>query len=195
MKKTEQVYRDILYNAIEKRKRTMTQSEIAKKLKISLSTVNHALAILRKMNAIKVNPQNFTVVNPKKILYYWACIRNIEKDVIYKTRAEKPITQIERLMPDTIIYTAYSAYKFKFRDVPADYSEVYIYAEDLKEVKKRFPKNDKTPNLFVIKKDENNNYGKTATIANIYVDLWNIKEWYAKDFIKAMEARLNAVLE
>jgi len=34
-----------------------------------------------------------------------------------------------------------------------------------------------------------------ATIAQIFVDLWNLKEWYAKDFLKAMEAKLNGILE
>src|SRR3989344_2812331 len=110
MKKAEQVYREILYSVMEEKKRTLTQLGLAKKLHISLSTVHHSLAILIKMNAIKTNPMNFTVINPKKILYYWACIRNIEKDIIYATRMEAPITQIEKGMPNNIIYTAYSAY-------------------------------------------------------------------------------------
>lgn len=189
MKKIEQVYREILYQAIEKKNNTLTQKELSQKLKISLSTVNHALKILRKMNSIKVNPRNFKIINIKKIIYYWACIRNINQDIIYETRFDKSVREIEQKMPSDIIYTAYSAYKYKFKDMPADYSEVYIYADEdnIKEIKKRFPESKKIPNLFVLKKDSNM---KKITIANIFVDLWNLKEWYAQDFLKALEDKI-----
>lgn len=194
MKKLEQVYREILGQAMENKNNVLTQKELSIKLDISLSTVNHALQILRKMNSINVNPRNFTVINPRKILYYWACIRNLEKDIIYKTRVNKEIKEIEKNMPNDIVYTAYSAYKYKFKDVPADYSEVYLYCEDSNEIKRRFPESKNVPNLFVLRKDRNME-GKIATIANIYVDLWNLREWYANEFLKATEVKINAILE
>ena len=103
-------------------------------------------------------------------------------------------------MPQNIIYAAYSSYKFKFRDIPADYSEVYIYSDEktLNELKKRLDikkTNTNISNLFVLKKDENmDKYSKTMTLANIFVDLWNIKEWYARDFLKALEKEINKIL-
>ena len=54
MKKIELVYNYILENVLEKGKKSMTQSEIAIALKISLSTVNSAIFHLRKMNAVRV---------------------------------------------------------------------------------------------------------------------------------------------
>ena len=159
---------------------------------MSLSMINLSLKPLIKMNAIKINQRSFDVIDKRKILYYWASNRNVEKDIIYRTRAEKPTKRIESEMPADVIYTGYSAYKFKFKDVPADYSEIYVYCNDVKEIEKRFPKNDKNPNLFVLKKDRNN---KEITIAQIFVDLWNLKEWYAKEFLKAMEEKINGLLE
>ena len=94
------------------------------------------------MNAIRINQRSLDIIDKKKILYYWASIRNLEKDIVYKTRVEKPIRKIESEMPEDAIYAAYSAYKFKFKDVPADYSEVYVYSNDLKEIEKRFSKNN-----------------------------------------------------
>ena len=192
MKRIEEVYREILFQSMEKKNNIMTQSYLAKSLGISLSVVNLALAPLRKMNSIKIKQRGFDVIDKKKILYYWASIRNIERDIIYETRAEKPVKQIESEMPADVVYGAYSAYKFKFKDVPADYSEVYVYAHDIEEIEKRFPKNNKIANLFVLKRDDNM---KEITMAQIFVDLWNLKEWYAKDFLKSMEARLNGILE
>jgi len=192
MKRIEEVYREMLFQSIEKKNSSLTQSYLAKALNVSLSVVNLALKPLRNMNAVKIKQRSFDVIDKRKILYYWASIRNLEKDIIYKTRAEKPVKQIESEMPAGIIYAAYSAYKFKFKDVPADYSEVYAYSEDAEEIEKRFPKNNKIPNLFVLKKGRNM---KEMTAAQIFVDLWNLKEWYAKDFLMAMEARLNGILE
>ena len=192
MKRIEEVYREILFQSMEKKKNNLTQSYLANTLNVSLSVVNLALNPLRKMGAIKINQRNFDVVDKKKILYYWASARNIEKDIIYKTRAEKPVTKIESEMPNDVIYGAYSAYKFKFNDIPADYSEVYVYSSDAKEIEKRFSKNNNNPNLFVLKKDNNM---KETTIAQIFVDLWNMKEWYARDFLKAIEEKTNGLLE
>lgn len=191
MKRKEEVYQEMLFQSLEKKNNTLTQSYLAKALNMSLSIVNLALKPLRSMNAVKIKQRSFDIIDKRKVLFYWASIRNFEKDIIYKTRVEKPVKQIEAEMPPDIIYAAYSAYKFKFKDVPADYSEVYIYSNNIEEIEKRFPKNNKTPNLFVLKK----NNIKKMTLALIFVDLWNLREWYAKDFLKAMEARLNGILE
>ena len=192
MKKIELVYREILANAMEKGSKKLTQKAIASALNISLSTVNHALKPLKSLGAIDVGPRNFTITSPKKIIYYWASVRNIEKDIIYTTRINMPAEQIEKNMPQDIAFAAFSAFKFMFNDTPADYSEVYIYAEDIKEIEKRFPKNMNTPNLIVLKKD--GNMGEKITLANLFVDLWNLKQWYAQEFLNALEARLNGIL-
>jgi len=193
MKKIEQVFRETLYQTIECKNRRLTQLELSKKLKISLSTVNLAVKKLNKMGAVIIEKMGFRIIDVKKILYYWASVRNLDKDIIYKTRAEMPVREIERNLPD-VLYGGYSAYKFKFKDVPADYSEVYVYAneEQLKEIMKRFNKTDKFPNIFVLEKDGNmEKYGKTCTAAQIFVDLWNLKQWYASDFLKALENKIN----
>lgn len=186
MKKIELVYREILYQAMENGNKQLTQAGLAKSIIISLSTVNHALKPLRKMGAIRIKLRNFEVVDTKKILFYWASIRNIEKDIIYKTRAIGTAVDMEKNMPGGIVFGAYSAYKFKFKKTPSDYSEVYVYADDLEELKKRFPENNNIPNMFVLKKS----FGD-MTMAQIFVDLWNLKEWYAKEFLKEMEERMS----
>lgn len=190
MLKKELIYREMLYQAMEKENRKMTQAELARNLKISLCTVNNAIRPLVKMNAVDVRKRNFVLIDPKKLLYYWASIRNIEKDIIYKTRIEKPVSIIEAEMPANVLFTAYSGYKFKFKDVPADYSEVYVYSENIKEIKKRFPFKQDSCNLFVLKKQFNE-----VSLAQLFVDLWNIKTWYAKDFLIALEKKILELIE
>lgn len=188
MKKSELVYAHMLESVLE-RKRSLTQADIARALGISLSTVNNALKPLRRMGAVAVRLRSLAVTNPKKVLYFWASIRNIEKDIIYRTRVEDTVSGIEKRMPPDVLYAAYTAYKLRFKDVPADYSEVYVYSNNLPEIKRRFKENSNRPNLFVLRKDVSR-----MTLANIFVDLWNLKEWYAKEFLSAMEEKINGIL-
>jgi hypothetical protein len=194
MKKIEFVFEEILYQAIEKKNRRLTQSSLSKELGLSLSTVNLAIGHLRKMGAVDVRPRSFSVVDPKKILLHWASIRNPSKDLIYRTRADMPVRTIEASVPHGTVFGAYTAYKLRFKDVPADYSEVYLYGGE--SVKERFPPSEREPNVFVLKMDRNlERYGELTTIARTFVDLWNMSTWYAKDFLKSLEERINGVLE
>ncbi|MBI3036689.1 winged helix-turn-helix domain-containing protein [Candidatus Woesearchaeota archaeon] len=195
MRKSELVYRELLRGFVEEKTAVFTQLELARRLGISLSTVNNALLPLRKMAAVRVKRRNFEVANAKKLLYYWASVRNLERDVVYKTRVEikGTVAEIEKGMPPNVVFAAYTAYKLTFKDVPADYSEVYVYGdnEGLKEVMKRFPQKNNNPNLFVLRKDFAD---KEMPLAQMFVDLWNMKEWYAKDFVKALEEKMHGIL-
>ena len=189
MKRTEEVYREILHQA-EQGNNLLTQKAISEKLSLSLSNVSNALNPLRRMGAIQVKKMCFHVVNQKKIVYHWASIRNLNKDIIYSTRVQKSVVEIEKSMPDDAVFTAYSGYRLKYKDAPADYSEVYVYSNNLAEIKKRFPESKNTPNVFILKPDNNiGKYGKIATDSNLFVDLWNLPEWYAQEFLKAMEQK------
>jgi DNA-binding transcriptional regulator YhcF (GntR family) len=193
MKKIEQIYREMLFQGIEKGKNVLTQSELAKSTGVSLSTVNLAVKKLGDIGAVVISNRNFRITDIKKILYYWASIRNFGKDILYKARVEMPVREIEKNLPD-VFYACFSAYKFKFKEVPADYSEVYVYAsdKDVGEIKKRFSGKELNPNLIVLNEDENmKKFGKTLTIGQIFVDLWNLNKWYAKDFLDSLDLKLN----
>ena len=140
MTKKEIIWREILFQAMEKKIRQFTQKELAARFDFSLSTVFNALKIPRQTGAIEVKGRFFTVINSQKFLAIWATHRNLEKDIIYKTHTDLPPVKIEGSMPSDVVYTAYSAYRLKFHDAPADYDKVYVYADDVKAIKKRFPK-------------------------------------------------------
>lgn len=198
MKKMEYVYRELLFQAIEKGNFEFKQSELAEQLKVSLTNVNHALQIPKKMSAVRIRRNGFTLVNPKKLLYYWATIRNPEKDIIYKTSTKESALQIEKEMPSGIMFGAYSAYRFRFNSAPADYSEVYVYAEDeaLNEIRRRFPEKRGAERLLVLQPDPLlKKYGTIPPIAQIFADLWNLPHWYAKDFLDEMGKKIDILLQ
>ncbi|MDP3742117.1 MAG: winged helix-turn-helix transcriptional regulator [Candidatus Micrarchaeota archaeon] len=192
MNHKEEVY---LYILESYRKGKVTQQGVAEALGISLSTVNNSLKPLRKMQAIEIKPRELLVKDSEKILTYWATIRKLEKETIYSTHVRLPIKEIEGSMPANVVFTAFSGYKFLFNDVPADYSEVYAYADEktLVEIKKRFPEKKGPKNLSVL---QNNHVVKemsktgVAPPSLLFVDLWNVKGWYARDFLNALGEKL-----
>lgn len=183
-------------------KRSFTQLGLSNELRVSLSIVNGAIGNLKEIGAVRVKSRSFDVVALDRLLLYWATHRSLKKDIVYQTRANLSVKDIERSMPEGIAFTGYSGYRSLFKETPADYSEVYLYATDdgLKEIKKRFESNDKISNIIVLKCDSNLETAikehrlKNSSVcaAQLFVDLWNMNQWYAKDFVDALSKRLMA---
>lgn len=193
MTKKELIWREILFQAIEKKKFEFTQQALAKKLSVSLSTVFNALKIPRDSGAIKVTGRNFFVIDAEKFLYIWATQRNLGKEIIYQTYVPFPVQNIEGQMSAEIIFGGPSAYVLRYKDAPADYAKVYVYTEEdgLEEIKKRFPKAKGEANLFVLKSDPLlSQFGNIAPDVQLFTDFWNMKDWYAKDFLNALKNKL-----
>ena len=193
MSKKEILWREILNQAVENKKIEFTQKKLAQKFGISTSTVFNALKIPRIQGAILVSGRNFRVVDIEKFLYIWATQRNLEKEIIFKTFMPKNAKEIEGLMPSGIIFGCYGAYTQKYQSAPADYDKVYIYAaqEKLEEIKKRFPKTKGNPNIFVLRKDSLlAPYGNLTPDVQTFVDIWNLKDWYAKEFLNKLKEKI-----
>ena len=195
MTKKEILWREILFQATEKNQFEFTQKELAERLGISTSTVFNALKIPRESGAIEVTGKNFSVRDTEKLLYLWATQRNVNREIIYKTHFSAGPKEIEGMMPDGAIFGAYSAFAKKYRDAPADYDKVYVYADPktLDEIKKRFPKKKGYANLFALKADpELSKFGAVAPDAQTFADIWNFKDWFAKDFLEALKRKIIA---
>lgn len=193
MSKKELIWLEILSQAIDNKTFDFTQKEMAGKFGISLSTVFNALKIPRQLGAVKVTGRNFSLVDAEKLLYLWATQRNFNKEIIYETYSPLGPKENEGLMPAGIIFAAYSAYAHKYDDAPADYGKVYVYAgpEELAEIKKRFPARKGNPNVFVLKKDElAGKYKLADSDARTFCDLWNLPDWYAKEFLKKLKEKI-----
>ncbi len=192
MKKYERVYREILFRTLESGEHFFKQIALAGRCKTSIGNVHKALRPLEQMNCIEKKPMGFAVINPKKILLYWASARNLERDIIYKTHVRGTVHETEKGMPP-VIFTAYSGYKFRFNSTPSDYSEVLVYGER-KGIEERFPQSHGKPNLIVLKPDLHLETFRQAPVAQIFVDLWNLNTWYADDFVKALDKKIDKLI-
>lgn len=198
MQKIETIWHYLLWEALEKGEFRHTQKAISERFGYSLSTVNLSIKKAEAVGAIKMSGKFFTVADVKKLLYFWATHRNLSKDIIYKTWVDEPILEIEGLIPDGAIFACYTSAKEILKEPPSDYSKVYFYfaEENLDVIKKRFPfKKSENPNLFVLKEAPwQKKYGTKTSLPNTFVDIWNLSDWYAKDFLVALERKIDGLL-
>lgn len=182
MLKIEFIWRELLDRVIERGTPQFTITELAKKYNLSTSVVNHALIPLRDLNIVKIKKISSEVVDWERLLFFWATKRNIKKEVIYSTYSNLSVYDREGLMPGSVIPSAYTGFRFKFNKIPADYDHVYFYSDNIEEVKNRFPEIKGSPNIFILEPDFYLLRSKKLSLAQLFVDLWNLPEWYAKDY-------------
>ena len=192
MKKNEFIWRHLLFEVIEKRTIRFQQQELATLFSVSSSTVNAALIPIRRLGGIRVGGRGFDIVDYEKILYHWANVRQLSKDVAFSFRLNEPVREIEGQLPPDSYLTAYSAIRQRFGEPPADYESVYCYHSHPEIVKNRF---QKKPNVFILQADPFLYlYGKELSLGHIFVDLWNLTDWYAKDFVTYLKGVIDGLL-
>ena len=148
------------------------------------------------MGAVRVGGRNFVLEDSEKLLYHWASVRSLEKDIIFAGNVKLAVFEIEGRMPPEVVFGGFTAAREILGGmVPADYDTVYVYAASQEEVKNRFEFGKERPNLFVLKADGFlASYGPLTTIAQTFVDIWNLPIWYAKDFTKSLKEKIDELL-
>jgi len=195
MLKIETIWRELLFQSIEAKNRRFTQKELAQKFGFSTSTIFQALKAPRKMGAVRVTGRFFVLEDPKKLLYHWASVRNLGKQIIFKAKVDLPIMEIEGLVPPGAVFAGFAAARRILGEPPADYGEVHVYSDDLESIKKRLVFVKGRENLIVFKADPFlAQYGQITTLAQTFVDLWNLPSWQAKEFTQALEVKINGLL-
>lgn len=195
MKKVNQVLREILYRVYERDESFMSQKSLAHACGLSMDTVNRVVAKLNQFRAIEKKPLGFRVIEPKKVLTYWATTRNLTKDILYSTYSPDSVPKIEGDMPRGTVFTAFSGYQRRFGNVPTHYDEVFVYA-DLDEVRRRFPESHaEKRDVFVLRSDPHlvrTSKDGVPPLAQIYVDLWQLGGGPANRFILELEKKFAA---
>jgi hypothetical protein len=198
MKKIETIWHYLLLRALTNGVFRHTQQDLAVRFHMSLSTVHHALVTPTAIGAIRKESKFFVLSDPIKLLYYWASVRNLKRRIIYETHVNNSVQNTEGLALPTSIFGGFSAGKMILGEAPADYAAVYFYDEKkyLKQMQERFLPNPQKPaNMYVLEKTQDmESYGQHTTLPLTFVDIWNLPDWYAKDFTRALEEKIHALL-
>lgn len=199
MKKIERVWHWVLYNYLEKKEKTFTLQQVAQQLDIAISTVHHALRVPVQSGAIRKASRLFVLEDPKKLLYYWASVRNLERDMLARATTPGSVRELEGLALPGSIYAGYSAARFLLPEVPADYSTVYFYLaqEQLPAFIERFGADSATDQPTVVAlamPADMPALGSHTTLIQTFVDIWNLRDWYAREFINTLEIKINGLL-
>lgn len=194
MKKIEFIWRHLLTTGLKKGQNSFRQQDLANIFSISSSTVNLALQPLRELGAIKVGKRGFEIVGSEKILYHWANHRRLMTDLHSQVRVNLPVSEIEGSLPDGTIPTTYTAVRELIGEPPADYDKVYCYHPHPEVVLDRF-RSETTPgpaNLFMLQSDPF--ISNPISLSQIFVDLWGLSDWYAKDFIDEIRNKISETI-
>ncbi len=195
MKKIEYVWRHLLYCSLEKREFSFGQQKLATTLGLSSSTVNLALKPLRQLGAVRIGKRHSEVIDPEKILYHWANHRKFQPNL--QIRVDLPIPEIEGLLPNRTVLTAYTGLRERFGEPPTDYDKIYCYHSQPQAVIDRFQSQiiPGPVNLFILEADPHlSDYGSQVTLGQLFVDLWNLPDWYAKDSVNLLKTKINEPL-
>lgn len=192
MRKSDRILREVLHRFFEQGERFFNQKGLAETCRLSLGTINPLIAKLEQLGAVERKPLGFRLLDVRRALLYWAIKRDLIEDITYSTFVPMQIRELEASLPHGTVLTAYSGFRAKFDLVPADYKEVFVYA-DKEEIKKLFKLTSRRKhNLFVLEPDEHlqrlSDEG-VATLAQIYVDLWQLGV-PASRFVEELDLKL-----
>lgn len=193
MKKNEFIWRHLLIQTLN-HQNIFQQQALASLFKVSSSTVNLAIKPLRELGGIKVEKRGFQVIDYEKILFHWANHRRLSTDVKFQLCVNLSILEIEGRLPDKTITTAYSACREQFIEPPTQYDKIYCYHSFPQTVIDRF-QGEIVPgpaNLFVLQADP---YLKSPiSLPHLFVDLWGLSDWYAKEFTNLVQSKMHELL-
>lgn len=194
MKKSDRLFREVLNRIYRKGERFFKQRQLAEACDISIGLVNSLVAKLSGFGALEKKPQGFRVVDVDRVLTYWSVTRDLSKDICYTTYVPSRVNKIESDLPKNAIFTAYSGYTKYFGDAPFHYDKVYTYANP-KSIRKRYKlREDKDPNLLVLKSDSHLkklSLENVVSLPQLYVDLWQIGK-PADRFVKKLKGKMKS---
>ena len=215
MVKKEVIWREILFQKRQNNIIQFTQKELSKKFGFSISTVFNALKPLRQANIVRVTGRFFVLEDYKKLLYLWASLRNTKKVIYHQLFIGGETAKTESIMPPEAVFGLYGGFKVLYNFIPAEYDHIYIYlkkadlskltervsglVEDGSRTRPRGPAarsrlvrdgRGRNHNLYVLEPDPWFEKYPQPLFEQLFVDIWNAPEWYAKDFLKTLEDKI-----
>lgn len=198
MLKRELVWRQLADDVLTARRTSFHQTELSSELHMSMGNVNLALEPLKAIGAVDVVGKNLIVRDVKKILMLWAA-RRATPQVIAAFEAMDPPNKLLKLLPPGLSLTSFAGYTEHYHDQPAPLSVIraYMASNELSaadELARRFTvtKSLDRAAIVVYAADDILAQQQPSVVgpAQMYIDIWNEGDFFASDYLRALEGRL-----
>ncbi len=198
MLKREILWRRIADDVLENRQTTVHQRELAAQLGMSPGNVHLALEPLRAVGAASVVGKNLAVRDVRKILLLWAARRQPSRPLAAFTSMEHA-RDLVRVLPPGLALTSFAGFVARYGDEPAPFSvaRAYVRPDDqatLVELRRRFNESPDVGAATLIVHEADSmlarNLPEIVGPAQLYVDLWAEADFFASDYLRALEGRL-----
>lgn len=186
--KTEQVWRHILVNATNSKRRWRSISDLASEVLLTVSTTHAALARPREIGAVIINPAGGVVcIDPGKLLICWAGRRRIKPDIIRRFKVTTSAPETETLLggdPEPLILGGHGAAITALgKNTISDYGTVLVYGDP----SILSPDPNGATEVIALQPDRLlSRYGRTTPLAQAWVDLFCLPNWQAARFTHYM---------
>lgn len=136
------------------------------------------------------------IVDAEKVLMHWANRRKLLDDIVTTIEVGGLVQEVEGLLPPNSILGAYSAVRMWYGEAPAEYNAVYVYHQKPEVVQERFEgMNGRVVKVIVLKLDPLvPTREETTILGHTFVDLWNITDWMAKEFVRRVKEEIDGLL-
>ncbi|MHB8696172.1 MAG: RNA-binding protein, partial [Solirubrobacteraceae bacterium] len=192
------LWRQIADDVLEGRRTTFHQRALAAELGMSPGNVNLALEPLRAVGAARVVGKDLIVRDVRKILLLWAARRQPSRPLAAFTSMERA-RDLVRVLPPGLTLTSFAGFVARYGDEPSPFSvaRAYVRADDqatLVELRRRFSESPDAGAATLIVHEADSVMGRNLPEivgpAQLYVDLWMEADFFASDYLRALEARL-----
>ena len=96
-----------------------------------------------------------------------------------------------------MVYGGYSAATQILGEPPSDYTTLYLYTDpkNLPEIKSRYPVSKSgSSQVIILKKPIYSPLKNHTSLPHTFIDIWNMWDWYARDFTSALEDKIHGLL-
>jgi len=191
LSKTEIIWRHLLVEALENQNRRSSITELSQRFGFAISTVHRSLVVPREIGAVDTVRSGLVTRDPIRLLLHWAGTRRLVHDRPFKIRTGLPVVEIQKRLPVEAVVTGAAAYARRYRNDVADYSTVYCYHSVPNAILARVPNKLGKPDLVVLAPDPFlADYGRIASVPQMYVDLFVTAGWQSQRFLHRMNERL-----
>lgn len=198
MLKREMVWRYIADEALEGKRSTFHQSEMASELGMSVGNVNLALEPLRSIGAVEVVGKNLVVRDIKKVLMLWGA-RRAQPEILAAFASQESPRDLLKILPNGLALTSFAGFIERYHEEPAPLSVVRAYARPgdrrlMDELGRRFTRaRDLSRATLVVYAADTLLAARLLGVvgpAQMFVDLWNEADFFASDYLRVLEGKL-----